>query len=334
MSVISVSRRALLASLIAVPVATPAFARPRHSRRRAKPAGRKVSVTVAIDRQGRPMPQWIGLIQDRIDADELAGVRLNARTLSADDVQWIKLIQAEAPQWIKIVDQLDVPFRQGAPLTSITVVIGNGGGDDAFGVAPDTVAFDLSALGNAYGATDPSGRSELIGRLLSREYTRLRLDTYLAGVGWTPEWAAKSPVLVALRTLYVQGLSTLRGIQGDPRWVAADGSPSPEAKAAAAGLQPIMVERLKAVWADPSPKRANAMLRDMTVGPLSLRWGVLPMALWLAADTAFDPGRIAAWIEGNPDGLLQLAAARADRRYQRAFADLQAAVPDKVAAFR
>lgn len=331
MSVISVSRRVLMASLIA----TPAFARPRHhAHRAARPAGRKVSVTVAIDRQGRATPQWISLIRDRIGADELAGVRLNARALSADDDQWIKAIQAEAPAWIKTADQLDVPFRQGAPLAAIAVVIGSGGGDDAFGVAPGTIGFDLSALGNAYGASDPTGRPDLVGRLLSREYTRLRLNTYLAGVGWTPEWAAKSPVLTVLRRMYVQGLSTLRGIEGDPRWVAADGSPSPEAKAAAAELEPIMVERLKALWADPSPRKADVLLRDMSVGPLSLRWGVLPMALWLAADTAFEPGRVAAWIEANPDGLLRLAAARADRKYQRAFANLQAAVPDKVAAFR
>jgi len=94
MSVISVSRRRLIASLIAVPVAVPvavplaasALGHPaRHSRRArsapAGPAGRKVSVSLAIDRQGRPTPQWLGLIRDRIDADELAGVRLNARAL-------------------------------------------------------------------------------------------------------------------------------------------------------------------------------------------------------------------------------------------------------------
>jgi hypothetical protein len=328
MSAVSLSRRVLLASLIA----TPALARPvRH----AKPAAaRRISVTVAIDRQGHATPQWIGLIRDRIDADELAGVRLSARALSADDNQWIKLIRLGAPEWVKTAGKLDAPFRESLPPAAISVVIGDGGGDDAFGVAPDTIAFDLSALGNAYGTSDPAGWAAEVGRLLSREYMRLRLNAHLAAAGWSPDWSAKSPVLSALRTLYVQGLANLRGIEGDPRWLAADGTPTTEAKKALGELEPVMVERLKALWAEPSLQVANGILRDMTVGPLSQRWGVLPITLWLAADTGFDPDRIASWIGTNPDGILQLAIAQADPKYQRAFADLQSAVPDKVAKYR
>ena len=334
MSVISVSRRVLLASLIAAPVVSaPAWARPVR-RAKAGGGGRRISVTVAIDRQGHATPQWIGLIRDRIDANELAGVRMSARALSDDDALWIKLIRAGAPNWIRTVGELDAPFHQGTPPPAIAVVIGDDGGDDAFGVAPNTIAFDLSALGNAYGRDDPAGRPQRVNRLLSREYTRLRLNAYLDSNGWSPDWAAKSPALEALRILYVQGLTALRSIEGDPRWLAADGTPTAEAKKAMADLQPLMVERLKALWTDPSAKAADPVLRDMTVGPLSQRWGVLPMALWLAADTDFDAGRIASWVSSNPDGILQLAVAQADPKYQRAFADLQAAVPDKIAKFR
>jgi hypothetical protein len=325
MTVFALSRRVLVASLIA----TPALA---HSRSRHASAARRISVTVAIDRNGRPTPQWIGLIKDRIDANELAGVRMNPRALSGDDNQWIALIRQGAPEWMKAVGQLDASFRPApAPPASIAVVIGADGGDDAFWTAPDIIAFDLSALGNAYGTSDPAGHPAQIDRLLSREYTRLRLNAYLAGVGWSPEQVARDPFLAALRGLYVQGLATLRGIEGNPRWLAPDGTPTPEAKKVLAELQPVMVERLKGLLVNRSPDASNAWLREMTQGPLNRRWGALPMALWLASDTNYESGRIATWIEGNPDGILQLAAGQADRKYQRAFADLQAAATDKLA---
>jgi len=331
----SVSRRVLIPSLIALPVldsvAGPVLAR---ARRRAAAAARRVSVTVAIDRQGRATPQWIALIRDRIDANELAGVQMTARALSADDAHWIKLVQSVSPDWIRDAGRLDAPFRQGTPPATIAIFVGPEGGDDAFATAPNLIAFDLTALGNAFGNSDPAGWPALVGRLLSREYTRLRLDAHLADAGWTPQWAAKSPFLAALRTLYVQGLATLRGLEGDPAWVAADGTPSAVAGKLQDELVPVMLEKLKALsTAQPGPA-ADALLRDMTQGPLSRRWGVLPIALWLTADTGFDAGRIAAWVEGNPDGILELAAGQADDRYRRAFADLQAAVADKVAAQR
>ncbi len=328
----SVSRRVLIVSLATAALAGPVLARTR--RHAAIGATRRVSVTVAIDRQGRATPQWIGLIRDRIDANELAGVRMNARALSADDAHWITLIKTISPDWIKDAGRLDAPFHEGTPPASIAVVVGADGGDDAFSIAPNIIAFDLSALGNAFGNSDPTAWGGLVGRLLSREYTHLRLDAHLDGAGWTSQWSAKTPFLAALRILYVQGLATLRGIEGDPAWVADDGTPSADARKIMDELLPVMLLKLKALsTATPGPA-ADALLNDMTQGPLRRRWGVLPIALWLAADTGFDAERISAWIEGNPDGILQLAAGQADPKYRRAFADLQAMVGDKVAAER
>lgn len=331
MTVLSLSRRVLLASLIATPIfATSAFARPR-KKPSLRPVARRLSVTVAIDRQGRATPQWIGLIRDRIDANELAGVRMSPRALSGDDNQWIATIKATAPTWFKDTSGLDAPFHQISPPATLSVVVGALGGDDAFWTLPDIVAFDLSALNNAYGYSDPAARPAIIGRLLAREYTRLRLNLYLDANGWAPERAAKDPFLAALRSLYVQGLATLRAIEGDRRWLNEDGTPTLEAKKTLTELQPLMVERLKGLLANRSAQTSNAWLHEMSQGPLDRRWGALPIALWLAGDTGYDTGRIATWIEGKPDGILQLAAGQADRKYQRAFADLQAAVAGKVA---
>lgn len=329
------SRRILLASLIATPalslatLSTPVWAR-RHKRPAKHAPARRLTVTVAIDRQGRATPQWIDLIRDRIDANELAGVRMSPRALSGDDTQWIATIKTGAPDWFKDTGNLDAPFRQTTPPPTLAVVIGAQGGDDAFWTRPDIIAFDLSALNNAYGYGDPAARPALIGRLLSREYTRLRLNLYLDGAGWARDWAARDPFLAAVRSLYVQGLATLRGIEGDRHWLNEDGTLTIAAKTALAELQPVMVERLKGLLANRSPRTSDAWLNEMSQGPLDRRWGALPIALWLAGDTAYDTGRIATWIESKPDAILQLAAGQADRKYQRAFTDLQAAVADKV----
>ena len=327
MSVFSLSRRVLIASLIA----TPAYARPRHQGR---PPAKRISVTVAVDRRGHVTPLWLDLIRDRIDANELAGVRMNARALSNDEAQWIKLIRQVAPDWVKDAGRLDLPFRQVRPPATVQVVVANQGGDDAFSGPPDFIAFDLSALVNAYGALDAPGRAALMHRLLSHEYTHLLINPYLAGLGWTPDWAARDPFLAAVRVLYNEGIANMRSVEGDRRWTNEDGSLTDLARDTLAQLQPVMIERLKGLSAHPSPAQARDLMRNISQGPFARKWGAIPIALWLAADTVFDPERIAAWVEARPDGILDLAAGLADRKYQRAFADLRAKVAERVAAQR
>ncbi len=323
MRFLSLSRRVILASLIAAP----ALARPP-----ARPPSRRISLTVAIDAHGRVTPQWIGLIRGRIDANELAGVQLSPHALSAEESQWLAAIRTAAPQWIKGVARLDAPFRQARPPATIQAVVGDQGGDDAFAAAPDTIAFDLSALANAYDAGDAASRVALIGRLLSREYTRLLTDPYLAGLGWAPDHAARDPLLAVLRALYAGGLSTLRCLEGDALWTRPDGTPTDLARKTLAQLQPIMVERLKAIAAAPSPQAAAQPLHDLDRGSLARQWGALPIGLWLAADTGFAPERIAAWVEAKPDGILDLAIGQADRKYRRALADIKTQAVHAIAA--
>jgi hypothetical protein len=74
---------------------------------------------------------------------------------------------------------------------------------------------------------------------------------------------------------------------------------------------------------DRAPDVAKDLLRNISQGPFAEKWGALPMALWLAADTGFQPERIARWVDAGPPGMLRLAAAYADPPYAAEFETLQ-----------
>jgi hypothetical protein len=69
---------------------------------------------------------------------------------------------------------------------------------------------------------------------------------------------------------------------------------------------------------------AKNLLRNISQGPFAGKWGALPIALWLAADSGFQPDRIAHWVEAGPPGMLRLAAVYADPAYAAVFERLEA----------
>jgi len=227
-----VSRRTALAVLAAAPAVAAA-----------RPQG--LQVILAVDAAGRPTAPWLDAIRDRVSASELAAIAATPKPLSPDERAWADLIGEAAPAWRAAIPRLNAPFRHVAPPRAVKVVLGNQGGDDAFGVGPDVTAFDLAALAGGYGMADPAANRRLMGRLLSHEYTHLLINPYLARIGWTPDWAARDPFLAALRTLYNEGLGNLRSIEGDARWITAAGAPSERAVEALARLQPVLLDRLR-----------------------------------------------------------------------------------------
>jgi hypothetical protein len=287
-------------------------------------AGRqRLEVVLAIDPAGRPTRPWLDVIRDRVTADELAEIAATARPLTPDEQDWADLIGRIAPIWFADVSRLNAPFRQVTPPALTQIVLGHGGGDDAFGAPPDVMAFDLSALAGVYADYDKAAREALTSRLLSHEYTHLLAVPFLNRLGWTEVWAEARPYRYALRVLYNEGLGNLRSVEGDARWTMPSGQPTDRAREALARLTPILAERLPALAADPAPDVAKELLRNISQGPFAAKWGALPMALWLAADTRFQPERIAGWVEAGPPGMLRLAAAQADPSYAAVFEKLQ-----------
>jgi len=268
-----------------------------HSLRTFAAERQRLEVVLAVDSTGRPTRPWLDAIRDRVPADELAEITATARPLTPDEQGWADMIGRVAPVWFAGVERLNAPFRYVTPPARPQVILGHGGGDDAFGTPPDVMAFDLSALVTAYADRDEAARETLMPRLLSHEYTHLLAIPFLNHLGWTEAWAEARPYRWALRVLYNEGLGNMRSIEGDARWTTPSGQPTDRAREALARLTPILAERLQALAADPAPNVAKDLLRNISQGPFAGKWGALPIALWLAADTGFRPARIANWVE-------------------------------------
>lgn len=280
-------------------------------------------VTLGLTDTGRPTAEWIDAIRDRVGASDLATIEQTARPLSADETAWRTLIASEAGAWCEAIPRLNAPFRHVSPPINPGILLGNQGGGDGFTHDPNDVAIDLHEMTQAYADMPDGDRHALVRRLLAHEYTHLLLHRWMDAHGWSEASVTHDPFRRALRTLYNEGIANYRSIE-DPRWVGADGALTPHARDTLAALQPVMLERLQGLAAHPSDEDAAHLLRNISQGPLERKWGAIPIALWLADATYGDPQRMAAWIEGGPDGILGLAVHHGDPQYRRAFEALLA----------
>jgi len=230
----------------------------------------------------------------------LAAIAATARPPAGEEWLWAGIMRDSVQTLQKDLARLNAPFRKVTPPPVVRVLLGNQGGEDAFAVAPDVIAFDLSAF-TRYGAA-----RKVAPRLLAQEYTHLLVVPYLESTGWSEASLENQPYLLALRILYYEGLGNLRSIEGDARYIAADGQLTAEARDLLAKLQPILRERMAALKANPPPDQAKLLLRDISQGLPTDKWGALPIALKLAVDTRFQPDKLAVWVEKGPEGMVEL----------------------------
>jgi hypothetical protein len=317
------SRRTVCAWLLAAAAAPAIAARERLA-----------TIELGLDVAGYPTGRWIDAIRDRVDDATLASIKTTSLPLSLRDRAWLVALRRIAPRWSSKLPDLDVPFRGlASPPQRVIVLLGNQGGDDGFTSDPDTVALDLTALQQVYGDPAAHASDGAVKRLLSHEYTHLLIHPWLDRCGWTEAWAARTPFLHALRTLYNEGVAGLRSIE-DPHWVSSDGILTPFARSTLDILQPRMVKRLTALANNPPPDVARSLLRNISQGNLTDKWGSVPIALWLAKASRFDAGRLHYYLRRKPDAILDLAVEGADRVYRSAFEQLRAAATAQIAAER
>ena len=114
----------------------------------------------------------------------------------------------------------------------------------------------------------------------------------------------ETPLERALWACLAEGLGNYRSLS--PRWFEAGGGLSEHARDVLGRLEPIFVERLAAL-ASATDANSDGLMQGLSMGPFEEKWGALPVALWLASETAEDPGALAAWIERGSRGVLVLA---------------------------
>ena len=203
---------------------------------------------------------------------------------------WGALIRARATQWEAGIPALAANYAPVAAPEIATIVIGNGGGQDAFTHDPTTIGFDVARLQAEYGDATLPENTARIDRFFRHEYTHLLQKAWLR----EHPYDANTPLRAALLGVWTEGLGNYHSLSEKWRGEAA-------AKARAE-LEPRFVARLAAL-ACASSEDADALMADLSMGRFDRKWGALPVALWLAADEK----AIRELVLAGPDGIWALA---------------------------
>lgn len=120
-------------------------------------------VVVAVDSAGKLGQAWTDAIRIWRDDAAIAGLVAAATPLAPAEREWVGLIEERARAWPSRMPALGLPF-EGTPLPLVVdVVVGRGGGEDAFSPAATTIAFDVARLLEVYGPPDQGNGNASIG---------------------------------------------------------------------------------------------------------------------------------------------------------------------------
>jgi len=257
-------------------------------------------VVSGVEADGGATAQWLTMLRKRLTPEEYVPFETSIEPLDDAERAWETLIRSHAPAWEGRRDGLAAPFPGVEPPESVSIVMGNRGGNDAFTHDPVTIGFDLSALQSVYGDASLPVNADRIDRLFDHEYTHLLQKAWMVD----HPYAAGSSQRAALLDIWLEGLGNYRSLS--TRWRAREGTPSEDAGAALDRLTPRFVARLAAL-ACASEADAAPLLANLSRGPFLEKWGALTAALWLEAETSRDPAALRAFVLAGPDGVWSLA---------------------------
>ena len=249
---------------------------------------------------GAPTERWLDAAARFNDPAELRRLAATRRPFNADEILWHELILSRLHDWQRMTPELQRPFGAIRPPASVGILIGNLGASDAFIADPLTIAFDLSRLQEVYGAANLPVNAGRIDRFFAHEYTHVLHKIWRQ----KRQLTLNSPLERALWACLTEGVGNLRSLSD--RWRKPDGSLSEHAESVLRRLTPIFVSRLSAI-AVADADEADALMQGLSMGPFEEKWGALPVALWLAAETADDDEALSTWIERGPWGVMELA---------------------------
>jgi hypothetical protein len=253
------------------------------------------------DPDGRPTEQWLDAVRHFNDDEAIRAFAATHQALTPEQTDWFTLISSRLGDWQSRTAELGRPFADVQPPSSVDVLLGNIGGEDAFNPSDKLIAFDLGRLQAVYGPARDPGNADRIDRFFAHEYTHVLHKIWRRDRGITIE----SPLEQALWGCLTEGLGNYRSLSG--RWHRVDGRLSEHAEAVLARLSPILVERLAALRTA-TDREAAPLMRGLSMGPFEDKWGALPVALWLSEEVRRDDDALGRWVERGPWGVLDLAA--------------------------
>jgi len=225
---------------------------------------------------------------------KLTGPHAVAATETTDAQRaWAALIRSRAAQWESEIPKLATYYASVDGPAVATIVIGNGGGQDAFTHDPTTIGFDVARLHAEYGDATAPENTDRIDRFFRHEYTHLLQKAWLR----EHPYDENTPLRAALAGVWKEGLGNYYSLS--EKW---RGASSETAAKARAELEPRFVVRLAAL-ACASSEEARALTADLSMGRFDQKWGALPVALWLEA----EPDAIRELVLAGPDGIWTLA---------------------------
>lgn len=249
---------------------------------------------------GAATDQWLNAARKFNDDDQIQILKSVRRPFTAEEAGWQELIASRLDKWQQMTPGLLQPFGEIRPPALVGVLIGNVGASDAFIADPTVIAFDLSQLLKAYKAASLPVNADRIDRIFAHEYTHVLHKIWRRERGLELE----SPLEVALWACLTEGVGNLRSLSA--RWRNSDGSLSEHSEMVLDRLTPVFVSRLKAIESATADE-AEELMQGLSMAPFEEKWGALPVALWLAAETASDENELSIWIERGPWGVIELA---------------------------
>jgi hypothetical protein len=272
-------------------------------------------VKLGVTGDGRPTPLWMAAIESRNSDERTAIIRETVRPFTAAEQEWISLLENEVPKWAKTFPGLTLPFTDIPATETVTVLLGNQGGDDGFTHSTAMICLDLSSWVRAYGAATEPGNVGRVHRILSHEYTHLMTRA------WSelhpPELS--TPLCRALYSIYFEGLGNFYSLSN--RWYGPSGL-SEQAQHTLEELGPTFVGRLLELQ-HATPEQEERLREGLSAGPFRKKWGALPAALWLRQEAGNDPIGLRKWVEAGPCGMLDLAGKHLPEQLAERLQDLE-----------
>jgi hypothetical protein len=278
----------------------------------------RLGVVVDVGDDGTAGALWLAMLRSRLSDSAYSTIVDVKQPLTDPEHRWMQLIRARASEWAGEIESLAMSYAPIRAPSSVTIVLGNRGGEDAFVHDRRTIGFDLAALERNYGGAGLPENAARIDRFFRHEYVHLLQKAWLEA----HPAASATPIDRALADIWAEGLGNFYSLSS--RWRVAGGGLTNHARRTLATLEPRFVARLAALTCA-SPAVAASLTADLSAGPFAEKWGALPAALWLAAEEADSAGALRRFVVTGPPGVWALAERGIDPALSAVLHEVQAA---------